>query len=93
MSICHRITVLKIEAALEERVAPQPPNLTQLVDPVVLDQDRGMFVSICHRITVFKIEVVLEERVSPQSPKMVSYTTSGSSSTRPRQRYVCVYLS
>ena len=67
--------------------------LTQLVDPVVLDQDRGMFVSIYHRITVLKVEAALEERVAPQPPKMVSYTASRPSSTRPRQRYVCVYLS
>ena len=49
--------------------------------------------SIYHRITVLKIEAALEERVAPQPPKMVSYTASGSSSTRPRQRYACVYLS
>ena len=61
--------------------------------PVVLDQDRGIFVSVCHRIAVLKIEVALEERVAPQPPKMVSYTASGSSSTRPRQRYICVCLS
>ena len=95
VSIYHRITVLKIEAALEKRVALSLLKwyLTQLVDPVVLDQDRGMLVSIYHKITVLKIETALEERVAPQPPKMVSYTASGSSSTRPRQRYVCVYLS
>ena len=70
------------------------------MDPGVLDQDRGMFVSICDmfvsicdKITVFKIEAALEERVAPQPPKIVSYTASGSSSTRPRQWYVCVYFS
>ena len=63
------------------------------MDPVALDQDRGLFVSIYHRITFLNIEAALEERVAPQPPKMVSYTASGSSSTRPRQRSVCVYLS
>ena len=94
VSIYHRITVLKIKAALEERVALSLLKwyLTQLVDPAVLDQDRGMCVSIYHRITVLKKKAALEERVAPQPPKMVSYTASGSSSTRPRQRYACVYL-
>ena len=54
MPICHRITVLKIEAALEERwpLSLLKLYLTLPVDPAVLDQDSGMFVSIFHRITV-----------------------------------------